>query len=46
VTGRWLKERIRQWLIANGEVRTDKQLINLTKAVIANVPGTSWMTAV
>lgn len=45
VSGRWLKERIRLWLIANGEVRTDKQLINLTKAVIANVPGTNSITA-
>ncbi len=44
VTGNWLKERIRQWLIASGEIRTDKQLINLTKAVIANVPFASPLT--
>ena len=46
VTGTWLKERIRQWLIASGEIRTDKQLINLTRAVIANVPAASAAAAV
>jgi hypothetical protein len=33
-----LKETIRQWLIATGEVRTDKELYYITKAAVSNIP--------
>ena len=45
VAGNWLKERIRQWLTSSGETRTEKQLVNLTRAVIVNVPGARTVTA-
>jgi hypothetical protein len=33
-----MRERVRLWLVAKGVTKTDKQVNNITRAIVSNVP--------